>query len=493
MLNLKMALLAVSLLSAGSCSYSQNNTEEKPEFFYIGNYEINLAKKIVARKEGIGGVDWDGFRFVKDTKINFDTTTMVIIDGDVYFKEYLPKEFDFEKAVLLERDGDDSYISDQKFLFRYNTNRNDSFTKIDIFKLKFVDGLLFQNSAGKLFYSKFDELELAPLDIHVDVPTVKHIFGQYYYDKNGLYIFGEHEVGQKFTEKSEMLLKSNGKNILPKITPRYFVYDGAVFANSYNTTVEKIRINPDKMIETYYSEGSKYMLTDGSNMYDSNGGYSNFSRNSSFDFNEYLGSGVEIQKIFKPYTRFRKTGGNPAQVEIVSLNLDETAYTYPEYNLIAKIGGQNYLLYAGDADRTPIKISNLTIYNSESGKMETLDESQFRQFEKFDLFVYKNTAYFDGQEVYTKDWDLKNLREIPGAEYLTDGNFLLYFGNMGGYSIKETGRKEYVDFTDKMVKNIDFPKLKIIGKNILTDGTYLVSGAQKISFADLKLKVEIIE
>ena len=442
--------------------------------------------------EMVGGVNWDGFRFVKDSIINYDSTVLVIIDNEVYFKEYLPKEMDIS-ALRIVKDFNDAYLSDGKSIFHYNTGLNDLFKRIDISGMKEVTDFVFQKPSGKLFFLKPYAFELVELDLkNLDLPTLKHISGQYFYDKNGLYFFGGHDgLDGKYIEKSEMIMPSNGKNIVAKINRQYFVYDGAVFALTRAERIERLKINPDKMIEIGPIEIANYLLTDGENSYFSSSGYDDFSSNSAIDFSKYFKTPINIQKWYSANSKYIQSEKNPSEVELVTFQR-ESFYQNPPTSFIAMVNGENYIFYPEDSEIAPVKISKLTTYNNKTKALETLDPSQFKQFGNGEITVYKNTAYYGEVELYTEGWDLRNLREIEHSYFITDGKMILDLSNVGGHSIKKINGKELADLSERVFADSYSEKIKVIAKEILTDGTYIFTKQQKIKISDLKLKVKIL-
>lgn len=468
-------------------------SEKKNSSFQLGYYRITPSQKLIERMEMVGGENWDGYQFVKDSKINFDSTVLVLINDEVYFKEYLPKEMDIS-SLRIVKDFDDAYLTDGKSIFHYNTGRNDLFSRIDISRMKEVTDFVFQKPSGKLFFLKPYAFELVELDLkNLDLATLKHISGQYFYDKNGLYFFGGHDgLDGKYTEKSELIMPSNGKTIVPKINRQYFVYDGAVFGLTGAERIEKLKINPEKMIEIGPIEIDNYLLTDGENSYYSSSGYDDFIRNSAVDFSKYFKTPINIQKWYSPASKYIQSEKNPSEVELVTFQ-KESFYQNPPTSFIAMVNGENYIFYPEDTEIAPVKVTKLTTYNHKTKALETLDPSQFKQFGNGEITVYKNTAYYDETELYTDGWDLKNLREIEHSDFLTDGRMILDLSNVGGYSIKKINGKELADLSERVFPDSYSEKIKVIGQEILTDGTFIFTKQQKIKISDLNLQTKILD
>ena len=157
----KSLLFSILALISFSC---KSQPETPAGDYYVGYYKITPAKKQVEYYEMIGGVNWDGYHYVKDPKISFDSTVLVIIGDEAYFKEYLPTDMNTD-ALRLISDGQNAYLIDGRSVYMFDENRNDNFKKIDISGLKEITAYLFQDADGKLFFLDNDEFQLTPLDL----------------------------------------------------------------------------------------------------------------------------------------------------------------------------------------------------------------------------------------------------------------------------------------------------------------------------------------
>ncbi len=88
----------INLLFIFSCSAQvKNSTKDTQNGFIIGNYMILPEQKEIRIKTRIGGKNWDGYTYQKDSKIDYTTTTMLIIGDQIFFKEYFPYSFNLDK------------------------------------------------------------------------------------------------------------------------------------------------------------------------------------------------------------------------------------------------------------------------------------------------------------------------------------------------------------------------------------------------------------
>ena len=106
---------------------------------------------------------------------------------------------------------------------------------------------------------------------------------------------------------------------------------------------------------------------------------------------------------------------------------------------------------------------------------------------------YKDKLYFNGMPVETSKLKMEKLRQIPNSNYLTDGESMIYLGNIGGYSSVTKGGVEYAVFDDLILKNVFTDKMKAVNPDLITDGISLISRAQIVKIKDLHLNVKILE
>ncbi|WP_231424926.1 hypothetical protein [Pedobacter sp. Leaf250] len=464
---------------------SNSSTEDTVKQFIIGNYMIVPESKEVRTYKMIGGANWDGFTFEKDPKINYNTTTLLALGNNVFFKEYFPFNFDVDKLKIFMRDEFYFLCRDDKNI--YYTSAQLKPVKIDISNFDAINDFVYKSKKnGKLFFLDIKSYQLLPVEIEIDEKSITHIATNYFYDKNGLYFFGEHsKLNSKgyyddYFAKSEKLI--DAQNIKPIISKKYFFYNKQVFATDDNN-IKKLTINGDKIIEININSTESF-ITDGKTIYsDLNYGYDDNEHNEKGYYGIWypaLYSNIDLQKIYSPQLYFQKSGNS-----VVFNKYDPNNFQ----GLIARINNGYFLL--ADKKKTPIE--KMLFYHPETKSTEIFEEKYLKIYPIERFLQYKNVLYFEGIPVETSKLNMSNLREIKNSNYLTDGKSLIYLGNIGGYGNIEKDGIEYAEFNDRIIENVYTANMKPINADLLSDGLTLISSAQKIKIKRLGLNVKIVE
>lgn len=459
--------------------------EELVENFLIGNYMIVPTKREIRQYTMVGGVNWDGYEYQKDSTINYETTTLLALGSTVLVKEYFPFNYNLEKLKIIHRDEFYFLCKDDKYI--YYTSNNLKPAKISINEYDAINDFIYKSTkTSKLFFINIESYQLSPVEIAVDENTIKHLEGNFYSDKNGLYFFGEHSKKNAagyyddYVKTSEKLI--GAKNIVPVVSKKYVVFNKQFYAVA-NANIKKLNIDTDKMIEVNFESGESF-ITDGKTIYsDMNYGYDDDNKNENGYYGVWyptLFSGVNLQKIYSPRLPFMRENNN-----IVFNKNDPNNFP----GLISVIDNENYLL----SDKKESKIDKMLFYNPESKTTEIFDEKHLKIFEAERFILYKNVLYFDCIPVQSATLNFANLREIKGSNYLTDGKALFYIGNIGGYGSPTINGIDYATFDERIIENGYNKELKVINEDLLSDGITLVSKEQKIKIKDLKLNVKIVE
>lgn len=462
---------------------ADNSIGNAKENFIIGNYMVVPKKNEICTYTQIGGVDWDGYEYRKDPKINYTTTTLLSIGDCIFFKEYFPFDFNLSKLKIIYRD---------KFYFLCKDDNNIYYTspqiyptKIDISDYEPITDFIYKSRSGTLFFLDIKHYKLASIDIDIDENSVKHLAGNYFSDKNGLYFFGAHikknERGyyDTFIKKSEKLV--DVQNAIPFVSKKYIKFDNQIYAINDNK-INKLNIDTGKLIEVnMYSES---FITDGKTIYsDLNYGYDEDNRNERGYFGIWypaLFSGINLEKIYSPLLHFVKENNS------IVFNKNNPNH-FPGF--IAKIDDETYLL----SDKKKYKIDKLLFYHPENQNIDVFDEKYLTIYNAERLIQYKKVLYFDGRPVDTSLLDMENLREIKNSNYLTDGKAVFYIGNIQGHGVIKINGVEYVKFDDRIMENTFTKDLKPINCDLLSDGITIVSRRQKVKIKDLNLNIEIVK
>jgi hypothetical protein len=461
---------------------TQNNLKDTVKDFIIGNYMLVPKSKEVRVFTMVGGVNWDGYKYEKDPKINYEKTTLLLFGNTIAFQEYFPFPFNLDKLKLIYNDDFWTICRDDKNI--YYTSAGIKPTKINISGYKPVNDFIYKSKDGALFFLDIEAYKLSPVKISIDENSVQHLAGNYYYDKNGLYFFGEHykknEKGYYDThiDKSEKLV--DAKNVVPVVSKKYISFDNQVFSID-NNRIKTLDIDVKKIIEINFSD-SESLITDGKTVY-SRMNYDYSERNG----NGYYGiwypdlfSGNTLQKIYSPLLHFLKENNS------VVFNKNDPN-NFP--GLVVEMNNENYIL----SNKKKTKTGTLLFYNPETKTKEVFDEKQLKIYKAERFIQYKNVLYFEEKPVETSKLDMENLREIENSNYLTDGKSVIYIGSVTGYQSKEKNGVEYVIFNDRIIENVFTKDMKVINPDLLSDGITLVSKAQKATIKDLNLNVKIVE
>jgi hypothetical protein len=463
---------------------TSNRTEETKKNFVVGDYMIVPEKKEVRLYTMIGGVNWDGYEYRKDQKINYEKTTLLTLGDRIFFKEYFPFDFDLEKLKIIHRDEFYFLCKDDKNI--YYTSERIKPTKIDISNYETVNDFIYKSKKGNLFFLDIESYKLNPIEIDIDQNSTKHLAGNYYYDKNGLYIFGSHYKKNAkgyyddYVEKSEKLIMA--QNIVPIVSKKHFSFNNEVFAIDGNK-ITKLNIDANKIIEINIGS-SETFITDGKTIYSTTQyGFDEDEKNGKGYYGIWyptLYSGINLQKIYSPLLYFKR------EKNIIVFNKNNPN-EFP--GLIAVIDNEDYLL----SNKKKFKVEQMLFYHPETKTTEVFDEKELKIYSAERFIQYKNVLYFDGIPVETSKLDIKNLREIINSNYLTDGKSILYIGNITGYGSPTINGIDYANFDDRILENVYSKDMKAINPDLLSDGITLVSKSQKIKIKDLNLNVKIVE
>ena len=372
-------------------------------------------------------------------------------------------------------------FKDKQFIYLYS---NDYFAhrgiehKLDISDYSCINDYIYEKNGELYFLKNFNELKLVKIEglPNLDKHTLKHLQGQYFADKNGLYAFGIHYLGTQNNyanyspqPKNILIESSNGKIIEPTITRNYIVYGTSVYAKHYS--IEKLKLDVDKMIELKWGNQNDYFITDGTNLYEnSHSSYleREWNKNNMYA-NDFLKSGINILKIFSPQIQFLQANDNNT-LYFNNIKRDGTKYTVKKGILIKTDQGY-FFANTGHPSTKPQKIDNLVIYNETTKQNETFEEEQFLHIDNY-IFAYKGLMFFDNIP-FKEIKETKNLRFFIDkglkTNFLADGNKLIAVGGYSGYQSDYSDGAQKVVFEKWIKKDINISKLRAINKNILVD------------------------
>jgi len=460
--------------SAGSCNVKTVNeqivTEEKDTTYLLSGYLINPIKKQVSLYEMTsgsmpGGGHWDGYHYVPDSIINYDSTTLYIIGNQIFFKEQVKffPELNFNSLRIIYTDLNGDFLCrDKNYLYKNavcTVIDNDHLylnncETIDLSDYKTINNYIYQKGKDLYFLAKHFELEKIE-GVTIDIQTIKHLKDNYFADKNGLYLLGGYSYSEDNTscgyDKSVQLEKSNGKTITPIVELNYLIYGNKVYSPEQYTTHIPLPLNPGKIkeLEIGFLADDKRMFTLGS------GGYYPYNKVDSSDFwNKNV---------------------NQWQVIAVDEYFDEGV----ENNRTLVKTPNGFYTFLGTLPHTVEKIGKVFIFNFDTKEYEELDASHYRYISNR-FRIYKNRIYdYDGVPI-TNPIDAENLHFITHhgkrTNYMTDGKLLIY-ARAGVATVEGEGSNKTRALLDKqIISGVDFSTLKVITQDILIDNENIYNG-----------------
>lgn len=512
-----IVLLSVITSSITACAQKQqritetSNPKTMDSIYHIGEYQLDPVKKTVSlRRTFSKGKLGTMMGYFPDEQIKYDSSSLVVLGNQVLFKEYFPKEVDFASLHYIgESDYSQDLYSDGHYVYKYQRNYQPGLiSKVDISSYTRINDYVYEDKAGILYFLKTatenNQIKLEKIDaqLKVDKNTLTHLQGQYFADRNGLYAFGVRYFGHKYSNKfsqqpiSILVESANGRDIKPIITRNYIVYGNSVYAKSHS--IEKLKLDVTKMVEIKWPYQNIYFLTDGTNLYEN--------RNSTYDeggwnkdnsyANDFFKSGINLVKIFSPDMKSLQAKDKNT-LYFTNVKTDIVDYS-DKSGILIKTDQGYYFANAGSPDVKPDKIDKIIIYNQQTKQNENFDDSEYLYIDN-GIFAYKGYIFFNN--IPLKEINgAKNLRFFTQngikTNFVTSGDMLIAFGNIGGYQTEMINGEEKVVF-DKWIKTrIDVTKLKAINKNLLVDDANFYDcsngSLQIIPFKKLDMPVKLL-
>lgn len=482
----KSIILLLSICLLQLSFYGQNKvtkTAQQDSTFIIGNYKINPKMKTVGVGRMVGGVNWDGYAYPVDPKINFDTTNLIFIGNRIFIKEYFPFKCDFNNLKVLKSNEDVVVFSDKKKIYTLYNSIEGSF-ETDISKFKKVTNQIYLDSNGDLIlmenYRTISGKIKHPFNI--DIKTLEYVAANYIKDKNGLYLFSNSPYQTGFGSLTKVC-DSNGINTKPVITKNYFIYGKKVFALGYYRL--ELKLNKDKMWEVFEDEFNNYcFLTDGKKVYKNN--RYGYEIENTETVNPFFSEGFDIKQIY------------PNQLQFIQKNETDLLFKGVNYfssqnpGWLVETSNGYYFIPNRYIDKAQ-KINKVFIYNIDTKKEEELSKQDFRYF-KENTYTYKNHLFFESKPVLTT-MDIKNIRLLYKGDkktnFITDGKKVMCIGDISGYRSRKINDIEYLLFEENSLN--DFLKLKVINKNILIDDKNIYNRDIVIPIQKLGIPIKVYQ
>lgn len=500
---MKRSLLALILLIGSfaiTCCYSQTKYD-------LGNYQIDTENKTISVLSAFirsnGNITSRGQEYIPDSSIDFDHTTLYILGNQFVPKEhiykYLPEQADLSTFRVLEihlNQYGKSICRDKNFLYRNSlgTAYASKWESIDLSGYQTINAFIYEKDKELYFLSKDFSLDKIK-DIRLHIPTVKHIAGNYFTDKNGLYLLGGYRTQaydalnkqwiNTFRNGSIILDQPKGKNIKPDIYKDYFVYNNKVYASGYFDENKPLPLDAQhiKAIDVNHIRNSgndkTNLLADASHtlVSDINGGYVPLASKYGqlwFTKNEFFQKDVDQWQLITPNIYKEEDG---TSLYIPSAIKPATNKGYMGILIRKQNDFYTFTLNENDALK---KFKQVSIFNYDTHAYEAIDITRYRYLAK-DIWIYKGRLYVTNsglpvkEAIETKNLDFLTLRDEP-TNYLISGSTLIYIGNVQESGSLDKDGIKMQTMSHRIAAGVDLPSLKIISADLLIDKNNLYKG-----------------
>lgn len=500
---MKRSLLALTLLIGSfviTCCYGQTKYD-------LGNYQIDPENKTISVLSGFkrsnGNITYRGQEYIPDSSIDFDHTTLYLLGNQFVPKEhvykYLPAQADLSTlrviAIQLNKYGK-SICRDKNYLYRNSLGSayQSKWESIDVSGYQPINDFIYKKDKELYFLSKDFSLEKIK-GIRLHMPTVQHISGNYFTDKNGLYLLGGYStlsydaVNKQsintFRDGSIMLEQSKGENIKPYICKDYFVYKNKVYTAGYLEENKPLPLDAQhiKAIAVNHIRNSGYdkinFLADATHTLVSgiNGGYvplaSRF-QESWFIKNEFFQKDVDQWQLITARI-YKDDDGTSLYIPSTVKPATNKGYM----GLLIRKQNDFYTFTLNENDSLK-KFNRVSIFNYDTRAYEAIDITQYRYLAE-DIWIYKERLYVTNsglpakETIETKNLDFLTLHDEP-TNYLKNGNTLIYVGNLQeSGSLDKDGIKMQV-MSNRIATEVDLPSLKVISTDLLIDNNNIYKG-----------------
>lgn len=487
-----LAMYLILLFFASLCN-GQTSNKNNDKIYILGDYQINPAKKQVGRYTMIGGVTWDGFEYRPDERINYDSTTLFFLGNHFFFKEdiQLFPELDLNtfRIIRSELNRDESgdrhrlLARDKNYLYKGLPTKNvfGNYDTINISDYEIINDYIYKKN-GEL-YSISGEVRWIDRDfklrkvegVTLDESTLTHIMGNFFADKNGLYLL---------YEKSVQLEESNGKMITPIIKRNYFIYGDKVYSGSRVA----LPLNANKIKELDVSESEYYIRYPVSFLADDDNTCATGCSECQYTvlkFGKEHYNWESDDNFFKENVNLWQIISPSSGIKFI---IDDDGKTYYLPSAVKRFVGSirepvlvktpNGFYTFSTRGRFLQKINQVFIFNFDTQEYEELDVSQYRYLSRT-FKIYKNRLY--GTDGYTveESVDVENLHFITlrnvKTNYLTDGKSLIYTRSGSTRTRGKDGKTMQV-LGEQIISGVDFPTLKVVTADVLIDKNNIYNG-----------------
>ena len=493
----KIVVIIFAILWGCTC-YCQKTADNKTAYnnfdtmrlvkapYCIDYFSIDPKSKTVSEQQEVGGVNWDGYRYVVDPAIHYKTTSLIIFGSRITFKELFPYKGNLNAVKIIGCTDQDVTFKDKTGI--YDFVPPDRLSKIDVAPYKAIGNDIYQDNKGHLYFIYERELQKLSGQTFFDARTLKHLAGNYYTDKNGLYILGKHYHPElnMYPLEAIKVEDSQATSAEPFVTPRYFIYNNHVY--SLTSQIDRLKLDPANLTEIEWDSGYNnfYSITDGKQTYDTHGA-ANYSDSIKDPYSDrhlmlkhtvdyFSKNNISIKNVFSRYIRFAQKDTSTLYIPLGESIYDNNPATTKNGVLLNTSDGF-YFLNVANRTADPQKIKKVLVYNIDTKKDEDFNPTEF-SFLGNNVCIYRNHLFIAYHPV-CEQLDLKNLRFISNiyfkTYFMTDGKILIY-ANWGSlYETKTVNGQEEIVLDKRIIKGVNIPKLRIINQERLMDDQYLYS------------------
>lgn len=460
-----MSFMSSDKKDISSTPIQEDTTALKKEY-YIADYRINPASKTISRIQMVGGVDWDGFDYFPDSTIYFDTTSLIFVSGQVDFKERFDG-IDFETLTPISYKS--GTFKDKNGIFtsgRYHYNKI-----LSLNDLQKINNDIYIDADSNVVYLNQTKYPVSNWSSPVkpnSLNTLTLLVDDYFIDQTGLYNAADYKATKQ--------LMTFGDSI-----PKYEIFNSYIRIGNqlYSRTKDDSYLldqNPDstKEYKLDYYGNIHYIITDGNRTY-----YFD-TRYPSSTFTELTQlQGTDIGQYIGSHEGF--------------LFLSSDYYSHKRMPFFLLFYNNKSDIYTNFSPSTPQQMKELYIENRQEKCMKLFDPSKYKDLIN-DLYIYDGILYSYESKPVAESFDVKNLHQIKNnliaSDFVTDNKYLLYAGQMGGYSTRNDSivKQEYI--TDK----VDFASLEILSTSILMDKNNIYVGRHPLEVIprkELGIKLEV--
>lgn len=458
------------LLSISFHVFSQQEINTSP-YYDLANYRIYPQEKIIKLWGEFGscsnGMCYENNGYTAVKHIDFDSTALVFIDRQMYFKEDL-SDVDLNTLTAIYPDTPVSYggqryhspiFSDKKNLyissFHNALTNSESPYRIPLPQMQRLNPYLFKNDQNEYFiilrtFNKPEEAIQKIDDVKLDPNTLKYVVGSFYTDKNGLYLLGNfYNDNTHQYEKNKKVEDSHGQLVIPKITKNTISYGEAIYGKNERLLAKY----PYPSRDVVKRIGNYDILKNGK----VTSGYYKNPAPEEFAIYPFIADAY-------PACIFEQDG----ELYFKGTQKVKNGYTY---GLLFKTD-QDYISVNYHNGEKEIKhFKQLNIYNVTKNTYEPFEIKRYRQVDE-DFYIYKGALYGYGAPTFSHDPRINyaKLQRISYSNYYTDGKYMFYNSQTDRYRYAPNYARTFEPINPNMIiNNVDFATLEIVNENLLID------------------------